>query len=68
LLIFVVVLPWSAEEYERSMPAKLTGLNPGVENELSSLFPPLHMAPFPLVNDSVCIVDTNGVVLYWYLP
>jgi hypothetical protein len=63
-----VILGWSAEEYVRSMPARPTGLNADVENTLSSMFPPLHAAPYPMVDEPICIADRNGVIVYWYLP
>lgn len=67
-LMALVHLSWAGPDYVAAMPARPSGRNAGVEEQLSKAFPPLHCRPFPLVSRPSIILDSAGNILTWYLP
>jgi hypothetical protein len=64
----LVKLPWKASDYANALPPRPNGFAGPVEEKLEELFPPLFSKPFPLVSKPSCLVDSDGIILAWYLP
>jgi hypothetical protein len=68
LNIFLVKLPWKASDYANALPPRPNGFAGPVEEHLEEMFPPLFSKPFPLVSKPSCLLDSDGIILGWYLP
>lgn len=63
-----VRLPWKADKYAQQLPARPNGFDSLTEERLSEQFPPLSARPFPKVTLPSTLVDTDDVILAWFLP
>lgn len=65
---YLVVLPWSAADYCRHLPARAKGFSGSLEERMETMFPPMFSLPFPMIDTPCIIVDNTAAILFWYLP
>jgi hypothetical protein len=56
------------EDYALALPSRPNGFVGSLEEKLEEHFPPLFAKPFPLVSKPASLVDSEGVILAWFLP
>lgn len=68
LIPFAVYTSWSVLDYCKSLSKRCTGMNDEAEAALLASFPPIFPTLTICPPDPMTVVDSNGIILLWYLP
>jgi hypothetical protein len=61
-------MPWSAEEYARSLTPRQDGTNIIKETNLMDKFPPPEHIPGSFEDQPLIVMDNTGIIILWYIP
>ena len=67
-----VYIPWSIEEYSEALTKSQNISTVSQEHKIMTRFPPLFSNEatgfYPLQDEPCTVVDSNGIIVLWYLP